>query len=195
MKHQLKQAVSSTASGLLKQAIGRRGERASGGIVNPDLVVQVIDDWPAVPWNAAQRMTEKYGLPAEATPSRLIWYENGRWLRSIVYRDEVPYDFPKPHTDVMARWPVGGSLRSSHQEGAPSNRRFLQRQQSDQRQIPILLEHRPSFLEQGFVAMNAVGLEKPIHEIEAAYDQNGVMQRLFVPPGIVNRLRIRVSDA
>jgi hypothetical protein len=68
MKHQLKQAVSSTASGLLKQAIGRRGERASGGIVNPDLVVQVIDDWPAVPWNAAQRMTEKYGLPAEATP-------------------------------------------------------------------------------------------------------------------------------
>jgi hypothetical protein len=28
MKHQLRQAVSSTASGLLKQAIGRRGERA-----------------------------------------------------------------------------------------------------------------------------------------------------------------------
>jgi hypothetical protein len=73
MKHKLNQAVSPTASGLLKQAIGRRGERASGGIVDPDLVMQVIDDWPAVPRNASQRMIEKYGRPAEATPSRLIW--------------------------------------------------------------------------------------------------------------------------
>ncbi|MBT2632467.1 hypothetical protein J7E76_25820, partial [Bacillus sp. ISL-101] len=30
----------------------------------------------------------------------LIWYNNGQWKRTIVYRDEIPHDFPQP-TDVI----------------------------------------------------------------------------------------------
>jgi hypothetical protein len=36
----------------------------------------------------------------------------GLWKRTIVYRDEVPHNFPKPHTDVLEQFvdykvPVG----------------------------------------------------------------------------------------
>ncbi len=40
----------------------------------------------------------------EATPSRLIWSETGPWKRTIVYRDEVPHNFPKPHTDLLEQF-------------------------------------------------------------------------------------------
>ena len=46
----------------------------------------------------------KYGAPNEATASRLIWYNTGPWKRTIVYRDEVPHNFPKPHTDVLEQF-------------------------------------------------------------------------------------------
>lgn len=42
-------------------------------------------------------------MPNEATPSRLIWFDNGRWKRTIVW-DEVPHNFPKPHTDVLEQF-------------------------------------------------------------------------------------------
>jgi hypothetical protein len=50
---------------------------------------------------SAQQTIEKYGPPNEAIASRLIWYNNGPWKRTIVYRDEVPHNFPQPHTDVI----------------------------------------------------------------------------------------------
>ena len=31
----------------------------------------------------------------------MIWYHNGPWKRTIVYRDEVLHNFPAPHTDVI----------------------------------------------------------------------------------------------
>ncbi len=40
----------------------------------------------------------------EATPSRLIWSETGPWRLTIVYRDEVPHNFPKPHTDLLEQF-------------------------------------------------------------------------------------------
>ncbi|MFD2922804.1 hypothetical protein [Halobacillus naozhouensis] len=46
-------------------------------------------------------MIEKYGSPNEATMSRLIWYNNGPWKRTIVYRDTVPHNFPTPHPDFL----------------------------------------------------------------------------------------------
>ncbi|ALC92659.1 hypothetical protein AM500_04535 [Bacillus sp. FJAT-18017] len=53
---------------------------------------------------AAQNTIEFYGPPNEVTPSRLIWYNNGPWKRTIAYRDEVPHDFPEPHTDVLEQF-------------------------------------------------------------------------------------------
>ena len=42
--------------------------------------------------------------PNEATPSYLTWYNNGPWKRTVAFRDEVPHDFPEPHTDVLEQF-------------------------------------------------------------------------------------------
>ena len=43
-------------------------------------------------------------LLSEAIPSRLIWYDNGPWKRTVVYRHEIPHNFPQPHTDVVEQF-------------------------------------------------------------------------------------------
>nr|WP_165767993.1 hypothetical protein [Virgibacillus indicus] len=47
------------------------------------------------------KIIEKYGVPQEATASRLIWHNNGPWKRTIVHRDAVPHNFPTPHPDFL----------------------------------------------------------------------------------------------
>lgn len=61
----------------------------------------VIASWPETSREVAQTMIGKYGAPNEATPSRLIWFNNGPWKRTIVYRDTVPHHFPMPHPDLL----------------------------------------------------------------------------------------------
>lgn len=46
-------------------------------------------------------MIKKYGAPNEATLSRLIWFNNGPWKQTVVYRDPVPHYFPTPHSDFL----------------------------------------------------------------------------------------------
>lgn len=36
----------------------------------------------------------------------MVWHYNGPWQRTIVYRDEVPHNFPKPHTDLLEQFIV-----------------------------------------------------------------------------------------
>ena len=57
-----------------------------------------------MPKKSAEQTIEKYGAPNEALESRLIWYNNGAWKRTIVYRDEVLHNFPAPHTDVIEQF-------------------------------------------------------------------------------------------
>lgn len=64
-------------------------------------VDQITASWPATPRDVAAKMIAKYGLPQEATASMLVWHDNGPWKHTILSRDEVPHDFPKPHTDVL----------------------------------------------------------------------------------------------
>lgn len=61
-------------------------------------------DWPEKPKEVTKTMVEKYGLPNEATQSMLIWYNNGPWKRSIIYREEIEHKFPKPHVDVLEQF-------------------------------------------------------------------------------------------
>ncbi|MEW9672783.1 hypothetical protein [Ammoniphilus sp. 3BR4] len=73
---------------------------------------KVLSHWQPKPLEGAKKMIQKYGLPQEATASRLIWYNNGPWKRTIVYRDPVPHNFPTPHIDFLEqvinyRVPVG----------------------------------------------------------------------------------------
>lgn len=64
-------------------------------------VQTIIAGWRPMPQKSAHQMIAKYGAPNEAMASQLIWYNNGAWKRTIVYRDEVLHNFPAPHTDVI----------------------------------------------------------------------------------------------
>jgi len=66
-------------------------------------VEQLISDWPAAPRRGAQQMIERYGPPNEATPTKLFWYRNGPWKRTIVTRDVVTHNFPAPHSDFLTQ--------------------------------------------------------------------------------------------
>jgi hypothetical protein len=100
----MKQAVQGTVRALAKEMTGTGGERPTPGTVDQETVDLVLNTWGDIPQKAARRMVERYGLPNEATPSRMIWFDNGPWKRTIVYRDEVPHNFPKPHTDVLEQF-------------------------------------------------------------------------------------------
>lgn len=62
---------------------------------------EVIKDWPQVSQKAAKSMVESYGQPGEVTSKRLIWEGNFPWKRTIVYKEPIDHDFPKPHKDVL----------------------------------------------------------------------------------------------
>lgn len=67
-------------------------------------VDEILGNWPETPRETAERTVKKYGAPDEATDSMLIWHNNGRWKKTIAYREEVPHKFPKPHTDLLEQF-------------------------------------------------------------------------------------------
>lgn len=69
-----------------------------------ETVDEIIAAWPDVPREVAQTVMDTYGPPHEATPSRLIWFDNGPWKRTILYRDAVQHDFPMPHPDLLEQF-------------------------------------------------------------------------------------------
>ncbi|MDX2205900.1 MAG: hypothetical protein NW223_24330 [Hyphomicrobiaceae bacterium] len=71
------------------------------GQVESATVKQILNGWPTVSKEAATTTINKYGLPNEASASRLIWHHNGPWLRTVIYAEEVPHEFPTPHHDVL----------------------------------------------------------------------------------------------
>lgn len=67
-------------------------------------VKNIIANWSAESQEIAQGVIDKYGEPHEATPSMLIWYNNGPWKRTIVYREAVKHNFPIPHMDGVEQF-------------------------------------------------------------------------------------------
>lgn len=72
--------------------------------VSAEQVDEIIAAWPDVPREVAQTVMGKYGAPHEATASRLIWFDNTPWKRTILYRDVVQHDFPMPHPDLLEQF-------------------------------------------------------------------------------------------
>lgn len=64
----------------------------------------VISAWPQTSREVAQTIIGQYGAPNEATPSRLTWFNNGPWKRTVVYRDTVAHLFPMPHPDLLEQF-------------------------------------------------------------------------------------------
>ena len=89
------------AASAAKTAGQQAGEQPTTAIVGMQTVEAITADWPAMSQAGVKEIVGKYGPPNEATESRLIWYNNGPWKRTICYRDEVPHHFPQPHSDVI----------------------------------------------------------------------------------------------
>jgi hypothetical protein len=69
-----------------------------------DRVDEFVSNWPETPRKTAKTTMQKYGPPDEATESMLIWHNIAPWKKTIIYRDEVPHKFPKPHTDLLEQF-------------------------------------------------------------------------------------------
>ncbi len=67
-------------------------------------VESIIADWPHAPQRGARQMLEQYGPPNEATPTKLFWYNNGPWKRTLVTSDVLIHNFPAPHSDYITQW-------------------------------------------------------------------------------------------
>ena len=100
----IKTAATGAMSAAKSQTVGGAEENWSPTVVDAQTVEALTADWPKMAKSAANEIIEKYGRPNEAIPSRLIWYGNGPWKRTVVYREEIPHNFPQPHTDVVEQF-------------------------------------------------------------------------------------------
>jgi hypothetical protein len=71
--------------------------------LDPVEVEGIIEGWPEAQRNVARQMLEKYGPPNEATPTKLFWYRNGPWKRTILSSDVVAHNWPTPHSDFLTQ--------------------------------------------------------------------------------------------
>ncbi len=49
----------------------------------------------------AKKMIQKYGTPQEITSTRLVWHNNGPWLKTELVNEEIEHNFPMPHKDML----------------------------------------------------------------------------------------------
>ncbi len=104
-----RRTLTQTATALAGAAVAGRfapaaAQEATPAAMNMQAVDEIVSAWPDVPREVAQTVMEKYGPPQEGTPSRLIWFNNGPWKRTIVYHDTVPHRFPMPHPDLLEQF-------------------------------------------------------------------------------------------
>lgn len=94
------------ASGLLGAvaASPATAQESAGAAVDEATTTKIIESWPETAQKSAKQTIEKYGQPQEATPTRLIWFNNGPWKRTIINKEEIDHDFPMPHKDVMEQF-------------------------------------------------------------------------------------------
>jgi hypothetical protein len=100
-KDRLKTVAVAAGSAVKAQTVEPGGEKPTRSRVDAATVEALTADWPKMARSAAEEIVRKYGMPNEATPSRLTWFDNGPWKRTAVIRDEIPHNFPQPHTDVV----------------------------------------------------------------------------------------------
>jgi hypothetical protein len=64
---------------------------------------RIIERWPDAQKNVAHQMLEKYGPPNEATATKLFWYGNRPWKRTVLSSDVVAHNWPAPHSDFLTQ--------------------------------------------------------------------------------------------
>jgi len=67
----------------------------------PKSAMDAIKGWPEVTQTAAGTLLQRYGAPDEIGTEKLTWYRNGVWKRTVLHRDPVIHNFPKPYLDYL----------------------------------------------------------------------------------------------
>jgi hypothetical protein len=67
----------------------------------PGAVPKNLAGWPQATQELAARLTAKYGPPQESTSRELIWYGNRPWKRTVLHKEGVRHNFPRPHQDIL----------------------------------------------------------------------------------------------
>ena len=78
-------------------------EAGAGHKVEAAEVERIIAGWPEAQKNVARQMLAKYGTPNEATATKLFWYRNGPWKRTVLTTDVVSHNWPTPHSDFLTQ--------------------------------------------------------------------------------------------
>jgi len=102
-RHMTKTAIAAAglATGAHFTSTAAQDATPAASPVSQQMVDEIVNAWPDVPKEVANTVMQKYGPPQEATPSRLIWFGNGPWKHTILFRDIVMHDFPMPHPDLL----------------------------------------------------------------------------------------------
>lgn len=103
-QERLKTAAIGMASNIKLHATGSGGEKGVSEVADMEQVEKMIKDWPAMSKKSVKQTVKAYGPPNEVAPSQLTWYYNKPWKRTVVFRDEIPHDFPQPHSDVIEQF-------------------------------------------------------------------------------------------
>lgn len=69
--------------------------------IDEQTVDEIVSEWPDEPAEIADELRQTYGTPDEVAPSELLWYGTDQFKRTELYRDGVPHNFPKKHTDYL----------------------------------------------------------------------------------------------
>ncbi len=90
--------------GVAHEARGRHEtEEGARQRVDPAEVERIIAAWPEAQRNVARQMLAKYGPPNETTATKLFWYGNSPWKRTILSSDVVAHNWPAPHSDFLTQ--------------------------------------------------------------------------------------------
>ncbi|MEC0181120.1 hypothetical protein P4H61_06365 [Paenibacillus peoriae] len=84
----------------MNNGLGRYHCQHSG--INP-VLDRILERWTGEPKKTVYLLINKYGLPNDASWTKITWYNNGPWKRTVVHLRTVPHNTPTPHLDYLAQ--------------------------------------------------------------------------------------------
>lgn len=67
----------------------------------PPDIESILASWPPKPAELARILIAKYGPPQDACKTRLVWFNNGQWRTTTLYRDGIAHYWPTVHEDYL----------------------------------------------------------------------------------------------
>jgi hypothetical protein len=101
MKTTMVLAVSFATLALTSSARGDPGGQGPGLSPAQPAAEGVIQDWPEASRLIAQVMIEEYGEPAEVSSVALVWFNNGPWKKTLVFRSPPANWSSSSEADVL----------------------------------------------------------------------------------------------